>query len=163
MRKMGWRDGQGVGPRITFDQRKKQALELGVKLDGEDEEDGGEASKHYFAPLDRPLATVLEVGIATDRGWGLGYKAGPSIPSSSGSAQTTKGAARATFLDDDEDDVYGGGPMAPSKGSDGWGVVDVDMDDGITLLDHSRSKQRPSVSWIFSCPPPRRLKLLRRI
>ncbi|KAK4703875.1 G patch domain-containing protein 1, partial [Phenoliferia sp. Uapishka_3] len=146
MRKMGWRDGQGVGPRVTFDQRRKQAKELGVKLEQEDGEEGGdgEASRHYYAPLDRPLATVLEVGIATDRGWGLGYKAGPSIPSSSSNEQTTKGAARMTMDDDEEDDVYGGS-SAPTQGKGGWGVVDVDdMDDGITLLDPTRAGSRQS-------------------
>ncbi|KAL8293779.1 hypothetical protein RQP46_000480 [Phenoliferia psychrophenolica] len=145
MRKMGWREGQGVGPRITFDQRKKQAMELGLKLaqEEDDDEGEGEASRHYYAPLDRPLATVLEVGIATDRGWGLGYKAAPGIPSSSSTEQTTRGAARTTMEDEDDDDVYGGSG-APSQGKGGWGVIDVEMDDGITLLDPTRPHQRQS-------------------
>ena len=148
MRKMGWRDGQGVGPRITFEQRKKQANELGVKLaQGDDEEGGeGEASRHYYAPLDRPLATVLEVGIATDRGWGLGYKPTAGIPSSSSTEQTTRGAARMTMDDDDDDDDVYGGSSGPSQGKGGWGVVDIDDgDDGITLLDPTRPKPRQAV------------------
>lgn len=104
MRKMGWRDGQGVGPRVTFSQRKKQAFELGVKLgemDGEDDGEG-EASKHYFAPLDRPLASLESVGVASDRGWGLGYKAGPTLARAT--AMTSNGRGK---LGVDLDDPYG--------------------------------------------------------
>ncbi|KAM0753231.1 hypothetical protein T439DRAFT_323868 [Meredithblackwellia eburnea MCA 4105] len=144
MRKMGWRDGQGVGPRVTLQQRKKQAKELGIKLEDEDD-DEGEASKHYYAPLDRPLGTVLEIGSSTDRGWGLGYKPGPGIQSSSSTAQTTQGAARMTLDDDDEDDVYGA--SAGPSGNSSRGIVDLDdMDDGITLMD-GRSAAGPTKNF----------------
>lgn len=152
MRRMGWRDGQGVGPRLTLQQRRRQAAELGIKLE-EDEDDEGEATKHYFAPLDRPLVTVKEIGIASDRGWGLGYKPGPSIPterSRTSRKDMAYGGARLTGDNEDDDDVYEVGDSNAWKGkaAKGWGVIDIEDDDeGITLLgmDSIKSRKRTEV------------------
>ena len=56
LRRMGWREGQGIGPRISAKARRRQAKELGLLATLEDDADDDEASKHLFAPLDRPLA-----------------------------------------------------------------------------------------------------------
>ncbi|SCV67959.1 BQ2448_80 [Microbotryum intermedium] len=75
MRKMGWRPGQGCGPRVTRAQRKKQALEFGIELDinEEGEEDDVERSRYYYAPLDRPLMLLSAVSASQEKGRGLGY------------------------------------------------------------------------------------------
>ncbi|KDE06909.1 hypothetical protein MVLG_02797 [Microbotryum lychnidis-dioicae p1A1 Lamole] len=79
MRKMGWRQGQGCGPRLTKTQRKRQALELGLVLqlsfEEEEEEEGGDEERfgHYYAPLDRPLILLDAVAASQDKGRGLGY------------------------------------------------------------------------------------------
>ncbi|KAI5480629.1 G-patch and DUF1604 domain containing protein [Pseudohyphozyma bogoriensis] len=158
MRRMGWRDGQGVGPRLTFQQRKKQAAELGVKLDAEGDDEDPEASRHYFAPLDRPLVTVTEVGVGSDRGWGLGYKPGPSIASGSGTARKDAaygGARMSGGMDDDEDDVYGVGSAAPSGGkAKNWRAFDMDdEDEGITLMG---MESKPSRTTNRAAPPPKK-------
>lgn len=159
MRKMGWRDGQGVGPRVTLLQRKKQAFEIGIKLDlGEENEDlGGEASKYYYPPLDRPLNSLKEVGVASDRGWGLGYTPGPTVanltksdPQGAGSNST----ARVTAFDDDdeEDDVYSAPMNSVQSATTGekrkWGIVDLDeerSDYRIQSRSSSRSAGRSKV------------------
>ncbi|GAA5846792.1 hypothetical protein JCM9279_004442 [Rhodotorula babjevae] len=107
MRKMGWREGQGVGPRVTHGQRQKQAAELGVRLEAEDGDD--EADKHYYAPLDRPLTLVKGTSASTDKGWGLGYQPGATLEQrlkQDGGAYSS--SARASAYELDEDDVYGG-------------------------------------------------------
>lgn len=129
---MGWREGQGVGPRLTLLQRRAQAKELGITLD--DDGEGGddeEARKHYYAPLDRPLALMEEVGVATDRGWGLGYHPVPVVALARVAASR---ASAAMDLDgEEEEDVYG--PIGASVGETSskrpkW-VQDLeDQDDG---------------------------------
>ncbi|GAA5961279.1 hypothetical protein JCM3765_002897 [Sporobolomyces pararoseus] len=79
MRNMGWREGQGIGPRISYQQRKQQALEIGIKLLDDDEEHEGEAGKHLYAPLDRPLILVKGNTASTEKGWGLGYQPGATL------------------------------------------------------------------------------------
>lgn len=123
-------------------------MELGLKLDAEDgEEDGaGEASKHYFAPLDRPLKLLEAVGIAADRGWGLGYRPGPNMEKALGGPVAREGVAMPTSMDD-EDDVYGsamdmGGVASGDKRR--YGVIELgDEDDDYRMASsgaHRRSK-----------------------
>ena len=130
MRKMGWREGQGVGPRVTFDRRKDMAKELGIVLPEDEEEGDGGAAKHYYAPIDRPLTTLTEVGIASDRGWGLGYVPNPSIAQASAAGPSSRGLSSVEM---DEDEVYGAGSSGfdNSNGSKkrNW-VVDLEQDDG---------------------------------
>ncbi|GAA6033771.1 hypothetical protein JCM8097_004426 [Rhodosporidiobolus ruineniae] len=113
MRKMGWRDGQGVGPRVTLAGRKKQAKELGIALpadeegEGEEGAGGGEASKHLYAPLDRPLTLVKGTSTSVDRGWGLGYEPGMTLDESLGTGGG--GGRRGLRMEVDEEDPYAGG------------------------------------------------------
>ncbi|KAK9894119.1 hypothetical protein P389DRAFT_103559 [Cystobasidium minutum MCA 4210] len=76
MTKMGWRPGQGIGPRVSYARRKEQMRELGMPVDEEDEEDE-EAAKHTFAPLDRTVLTFEQ----KDNQWGIGYVPGQGITS----------------------------------------------------------------------------------
>lgn len=149
MRRMGWRDGQGVGPRVTLQQRRAQAADLGIKLD-EEGQDSEEAAKHYYAPMDRPLASLQEVGIATDRGWGLGYKAGPSIPVSA--RREAAGPAYASYDDEGEDDVYSGSSAFPSKSGSktDWAVVDLDEDEELHRVSHTGGRAPRKVSSSFA-------------
>ncbi|CAH7667314.1 hypothetical protein PPACK8108_LOCUS1728 [Phakopsora pachyrhizi] len=82
MTKMGWREGQGIGPRVTYEKRKRLAIRIGVGMDPEsDPEDNTERKNHLFAPFDRPMMPI--------RPWsgnsGLGYLNSHSshLPSSS--------------------------------------------------------------------------------
>lgn len=120
MRKMGWRDGQGVGPRVTLEQRRKQAAELGTKLDEADDDDA-EAHKHYFAPIDRPLTLLNGVGAGQDKGWGLGYKPEKGIERS---------GRRGAGMDLDDDDPYGSHGSMPELGAGQKGRIGVvDLED----------------------------------
>jgi G patch domain-containing protein 1 len=150
MRRMGWRDGQGVGPRVTFAQRKKQAVELGLKMDAnEGEEDGvGEAAKHYYAPLDRPLAQLEAVGVATDRGWGLGYRPGPSMARSMGPWRGDGVAATRVRDHDDIDDIYGDSTALPSFDDGekrGTGIVDIGDEDDDYRMAGTGAQRRAKV------------------
>ncbi|PLW37899.1 hypothetical protein PCANC_15183 [Puccinia coronata f. sp. avenae] len=59
MRKMGWRDGQGIGPRITHERRLFLASKLGVDLNSQlDLEDDPERNKHLYAPVDRAVTPI---------------------------------------------------------------------------------------------------------
>lgn len=147
MQRMGWREGQGVGPRVTLDQRRKQAKDLGLKFE-EEHEDADEAAKHYYAPLDRPLATLEEVGVATDRGWGLGYTPGPSIASSYRQASSSSAAALVSL---ESDDVYAGSSALPSGDVKGWGVVEVDEEHEEHFVNGSRTGARLQAKVRWCC------------
>lgn len=151
MRKMGWREGQGVGPRLTFQQRKKQASELGVKLDDADDDEGGEAAKHYYAPLDRPLTLVKGTSVSTDRGWGLGYKPGMNLNERLRQEGAGSSSARKTTYELDEDDVYGGAGMSVDALGDrekrAIGIYDADEEDEMAFgaMRSSRDRRAPQV------------------
>lgn len=75
MVKMGWREGQGVGPRISAEKRRRQDLEFGVAggmEEGENEGVDGEANKHLFAPRDRPLLVYEMKDDTKGLGWAKG-------------------------------------------------------------------------------------------
>jgi G patch domain-containing protein 1 len=75
LKKMGWRMGQGIGPRLTYRQRKLQdALHATGSGLGEDE-DEAEASKHTYAPRDTPLLLPQR----KDNTHGLGYSPGMGL------------------------------------------------------------------------------------
>jgi G patch domain-containing protein 1 len=93
---MGWRVGNGIGPRVSLRQRKLQDLQAtspygtrpaikDVKLTEDDEE----ANKHTYAPRDTP-ALVVE---RKDNAHGLGYRPDVTLHESMGSSKqaTAKG------------------------------------------------------------------------
>jgi G patch domain-containing protein 1 len=71
LKKMGWRLGQGIGPRISWRQRQLQDLQasLGPNATLDDIPEDEEAKKHTFARRDTPVLRVER----KDNSHGLGY------------------------------------------------------------------------------------------
>lgn len=116
LRRMGWRDGQGIGPKVK---RKARFQE------DEEEADGAE---HAFAPDDTPL---IAAGRKEDRK-GMGFGGEEGVNGSSKSSAPVK--------DEDEEDGTSMGPprkpakhkvsSKPQKGGFGMGVLnDTGSDD----------------------------------
>jgi G patch domain-containing protein 1 len=83
LKKMGWRLGQGIGPRLTFRQKRLQDITLGTAGDADmDVDEAGEDGKHTYAPRDTPL---LLPSRKTDT-QGLGYDPGTSLHRNTGKA-----------------------------------------------------------------------------
>lgn len=78
LRKMGWRIGQGVGPRITYEQRRAQDRAASGALADEAEDE--EAKKHMYPRRDTPLLVVRR----KDNSHGLGYSPGLGLNESLG-------------------------------------------------------------------------------
>jgi G patch domain-containing protein 1 len=118
--KMGWKPGQGVGPRLSMKARQRQARELGLVLD-EDEDDAmeGEAAKHLYAPLDRPLAIYPVKENAT----GLGYsKQHASLQAAQAHASSSKS-------------VREGATKMPMGGAFGISALEDADDDDLSVYD----------------------------
>lgn len=91
LKKMGWRLGNGIGPRVSLRQRKLQDLQASspygtraivddVKITEEDEE----ANKHTYAPRDTPVLIIER----KDNSHGLGYRPGLTLNESLGSSKS---------------------------------------------------------------------------
>lgn len=87
LKKMGWRVGQGIGPRISLKQRRLQDLQASTgsafsvsTSEIVPAEDAEEASKHTYAPRDTPVLVVER----KDNSHGLGYRPGMSLNDSLG-------------------------------------------------------------------------------
>lgn len=82
MKKMGWKIGQGIGPRVSWRDRKQQDAQAAYNrgLSASIPEDDEEASKHSYARRD---TTVLAV-TRKDNSHGLGYRPGMSLNESLG-------------------------------------------------------------------------------
>jgi G patch domain-containing protein 1 len=65
LKKMGWRPGQGIGPRVSYKQRRLQDELAGVPLPLEDPE----AERHTYAPRDIKIPKIP----AKDNAFGIGY------------------------------------------------------------------------------------------
>jgi G patch domain-containing protein 1 len=76
LKQMGWRIGQGIGPRLTFRQKQLQDSAFGVAGDPDvDNDEMSEESKHTYAPRDTPLLLPSrKVDVH-----GLGYQPGTSL------------------------------------------------------------------------------------
>jgi G patch domain-containing protein 1 len=66
LKKMGWKPGQGIGPRLTYDQFLKRHEVDGTPLPSMEHE---EARKHTYAPRD----TAVPILKRKDDFGGLGY------------------------------------------------------------------------------------------
>lgn len=85
LKKMGWRLGQGIGPRLTYAQRKAQDagfLDPSKEIEG-DEEDVAEAKKHMYPRRD----TQVMLAPRKDNFHGLGYSPGMGLNESVGYGQ----------------------------------------------------------------------------
>lgn len=85
LKKMGWREGQGVGPKV----RRRADLGMAVRSDSDD--------THLFAPENAPIIAFIR---KADRK-GLGYEAGQRLASL---AISRSGAGERGPSDDDEED-----------------------------------------------------------
>jgi G patch domain-containing protein 1 len=66
LKKMGWRPGQGIGPRLTYEQLKRHSEQDGSPLPAVEDL---EATKHTYAPRDTKMVSVSR----KDDFHGLGY------------------------------------------------------------------------------------------
>lgn len=78
---MGWRPGQGIGPRVSYQQRRRQDERAGIPPIPEDLE----AEKHTYAPRDIKIPNIP----AKDNAFGIGYV--PAAGLSTGSQDKVSG------------------------------------------------------------------------
>ncbi|EKM50069.1 uncharacterized protein PHACADRAFT_153394 [Phanerochaete carnosa HHB-10118-sp] len=145
LRKMGWRLGQGIGPRITYEQRNKQDRQAGISKT-EDENDE-EAKKHMYPRRDTPLLLVSR----KDNSHGLGYTPGLSLSESLGGRgggeqrgpHLSAGFGLGALNDADEDDldIYDGalGSRGPKTRIVAYDATEDE--DQITMGSSSRRRQ----------------------
>ncbi|KAJ3979015.1 hypothetical protein F5890DRAFT_1095353 [Lentinula detonsa] len=127
LKKMGWRVGQGIGPRISLKQRRLQdsrassMTDSALSTNAPDtalEEDSDEANKHTYAPRDTPVLVVER----KDNSHGLGYQPGMSLndslgtkvgggPSTAPNISSGFGLGALNDADEDDLDVYDGGSV----------------------------------------------------
>ncbi|KAI0367581.1 hypothetical protein BV20DRAFT_1000266 [Pilatotrama ljubarskyi] len=120
LKKMGWRPGQGIGPRLTYAQRKRQDagfLDPSKEVEG-DEDDVEEAKKHLYPRRDIPVITAPR----KDNFHGLGYTPGLGLSESVGQGSDRDGGKSGPRIaagfglgalndaDEDDLDIYDSGP-----------------------------------------------------
>ncbi|GJE93220.1 G patch domain-containing protein [Phanerochaete sordida] len=144
LRKMGWRPGQGIGPRITYEQRKKQDREIGLVQPSEEEDE--EAKKHMYPRRDTPLLLVSR----KENSHGLGYTPGMSLNESlGGRAADQKGPRLASGFglgalndaDEDDLDVYDGALGSTGPKSRIVAYDAAEDDDHIAMGSSSKRRQ----------------------
>ena len=139
LRKMGWREGQGVGPRVSLKARKRMARDIGIRLEDDPDDDmTSEASKHTYAPLDRPLVVYP----AKENSAGLGYNSGATLSQAlrqdNGSfTRADKGKGKATATE--------GGVQMPVGGAFGISALEDADEDDSSIYD---SAPRPSTGYV---------------
>ena len=73
---MGWRYGHGIGPKVTYEQHRRQAAlaydVMGRQPDPPGAEDHEEAKKHPYPPRDTKVPSFAR----KDNKHGLGYTSG---------------------------------------------------------------------------------------
>ncbi|KAG5637846.1 hypothetical protein H0H81_002983 [Sphagnurus paluster] len=172
LKKMGWRLGQGIGPRVSLRKRKLQDMQLsfGGRVSSElvnIPDDDEEASKHTYAPRDTPVLLVERKdnshGLGYNPGMGLheslggktaaGNSTGPklagacdSISSPSLLSQISAGFGLGALNDADEDDldVYDGG-HATNRRREAYDITERDEEDTIAIGGRSERGKRPPV------------------
>lgn len=80
--------GQGIGPRITYEQRRAQDVGFVGTQAGVDAEVDEEAKKHLFPRRDTPLLVVSR----KDNSHGLGYSPGMGLNESLGQGGSSSAA-----------------------------------------------------------------------
>ncbi|KAJ9126346.1 hypothetical protein QFC24_002080 [Naganishia onofrii] len=138
--KMGWRPGQGIGPRVSARKRKIQEAKILGRRTGRQAGDiavDDEEEKHLFAPRDSKLM-VFEQKAGKE---GLGFVKGQGMRSIAdrGSAQTEKPNVSAGFglgideADEDDLDIYNSDTIHPRQNSR-MAYDLAEHDDDIVLL-----------------------------
>ena len=76
LRKMGWRLGHGIGPKVTYEQHRRQLAQSSSKTTFEDAtEDDDETKKHMYPSID----TKVPVYSRKDNSHGRGYQPGMGL------------------------------------------------------------------------------------
>ncbi|KAK8069755.1 hypothetical protein PG994_006371 [Apiospora phragmitis] len=126
LKRMGWKEGQGIGPKI----RRKARLDVGANKNGAARADDGATETYLFAPENvRMIAFVKKL----DRK-GLGY-AGEAKLAPMATAGTRKGPSAGSSDEEDEDGPLmrprvGKKKTKPSRGGIGIGILnDTGSDD----------------------------------
>ncbi|KAK8085029.1 hypothetical protein PG997_006300 [Apiospora hydei] len=126
LKRMGWKEGQGIGPKI----RRKARLDVGANGNGAARVDDGATETYLFAPENvRMIAFVKKL----DRK-GLGY-AGEAKLAPMATAGTRKGPSAGSSDEEDEDGPLirpriGKKKAKPSRGGIGIGILnDTGSDD----------------------------------
>ncbi|GLB41621.1 putative protein of unknown function (DUF1604) [Lyophyllum shimeji] len=156
LKKMGWRLGQGIGPRVSLRKRKLQDLQISqggrVSSDLADiRDDDEEASKHTYAPRDT-LVLLVE---RKDNAHGLGYTPGMGLHESVGGkrgTESTKGHRIAAGFglgalndaDEDDLDVYDGG-LASHRRQVAYDTTDHGDEDVVTIGGRLERGKKPPV------------------
>lgn len=158
--RMGWRLGQGIGPRVSLRQRKLQDMQAIKATRGsrgstdilDIPDDDEEANKHTYAPRDTPLILVER----KDNSHGIGYTPGMGLNESLGaSANTSKGPQLASGFglgalndaDEDDLDVYDG--INATRNRHAYDHIDGEDGNTVTLgkkADKSKSNDNRSSS-----------------
>lgn len=140
LRKMGWRLGQGIGPRITYAQRRAQDLAAGAAT-AEDEGDDEEAKKHMYPRRDTPLLLVSR----KDNSHGLGYTPGLGLNESLGGRAGGENKGPRLAGTSASTHVASGGLIDHRSAGFGLGALndadDDDLDVYDTALGGSKSKR----------------------
>ncbi|KAL1678877.1 hypothetical protein EV122DRAFT_264169 [Schizophyllum commune] len=162
LKKMGWKLGHGVGPRVSLRQRRIQDMQAasGHTLAADDialPDDGDEeASKHTYAPRDTPVLLVPR----KDNTHGLGYRPGMGLGESSGSGKERAGPNIAAGFglgalneaDEDDLDIYDSGVPAARRGV-AYDIIDREEEDEISISrrgQHRAQPQAPQRSSAFT-------------
>ncbi|RDB18586.1 G patch domain-containing protein 1 [Hypsizygus marmoreus] len=164
LKKMGWRIGQGIGPRITLRQRRMQDYELssGSKAPSDladVHDDHEEAQKHTYARRDTKLLLVDR----KDNSHGLGYSPGMGLHESLG-VKGGKGVSAGPNLaagfglgalneaDEDDLDVYDGG-LHHNRRREAYDIIEHNDDDTVRIGSKSerakKSQVRPASSTSY--------------
>ncbi|KAJ6485636.1 hypothetical protein C8R45DRAFT_1062616 [Mycena sanguinolenta] len=152
LKKMGWRIGQGIGPRVTLRQRKLQDLQASGRRVAEADiviPEDEEATKHTYAPRDTPVLAVDR----KDNSHGLGYHPGMGLSESVGGGRNgaTSGPKLAAGFglgalndaDEDDLDVYDGG-FAQNRNRTAYDIIDREEEEKISIGGKADSRSRSS-------------------
>ncbi|KAF8990675.1 hypothetical protein BDQ17DRAFT_1371641 [Cyathus striatus] len=161
LKKMGWRIGQGIGPRISLRQRRLQDIQASqpgtritlndIKLNEEDDE----ANKHTYAPRD----TSIIVAGRKDNFHGVGYSPGMGLHESLGvkegdkasSRQISAGFGLGALNDADEDDldIYEGDITGSGRNRIAYDTTESGENEKITI---GRADEKKSQSKAVTSP-----------
>ncbi|KAF6761784.1 DUF1604 domain-containing protein [Ephemerocybe angulata] len=137
LKKMGWRPGHGLGPRVSLKERKRQDAQAfnpytGIKSTGNSLDvasDDEEANKHTYPRRDTPILNVSN----QNKRFGLGYKPGLSLNETLGVDGQPKlsgpnisagfGLGASNEADDDDIDIYDTDAIFQNKDCDDTIVI----------------------------------------
>ncbi|KAJ7580229.1 hypothetical protein C8J56DRAFT_962576 [Mycena floridula] len=163
LKKMGWRIGQGIGPRVTLRQRKLQDLQAStghtrpldaITIPDEDEE----ANKHTYAPRDTAVLVVERKsnyhGIGYSPGMGLNESLGVRGGKGPSGPNLASGFGLGALNDADEDDLDVYDSSFGNKGHIKTAYdIGTEEDDRITMGSGSRKQgemnSRPTPTDLF--------------